>query len=130
MTTTKKLNNSAEGAAQFERCNVLAAGCPSRKVLQHLSSRWGVLIMLVLLSGKHRFSEIRREIEGVSERMLSQTLQSLEGDGMLIRKSMHTVPPHVEYSLTELGTEAALKIQGLVALIEESQMAKLLAEQA
>lgn len=66
---------------------VLAAQCPSRPILQHLTNRWGVLVMIVLMKGTKRFSEIRKEIEGVSERMLTQTLQQLEQDGMLIRKS-------------------------------------------
>lgn len=103
------------------RCNVMAAGCPSRKVLQHLTSRWGVLVLVALLPGTQRFSSLRRKIEGVSERMLAQTLQSLEADGMIRRRSMNTVPPHVEYTLTTLGCEAAEKIQDLVMLIEESQ---------
>ncbi len=102
-------------------CNVMAAGCPSRQVLQHLSSRWGVLIMVALLSETHRFSSLRRRIEGVSERMLAQTLQSLESDGMIKRYSYDTIPPHVEYSLTPLGRVVAVKLQELVSIIEASQ---------
>ena len=102
-------------------CNVMAAGCPSRQVLQHLSSRWGVLIMVALLSETHRFSSLRRRIEGVSERMLAQTLQSLESDGMIKRYSYDTIPPHVEYSLTPLGRVVAVKLQELVPIIEASQ---------
>lgn len=119
--------NTLLSPAGNARCNVMAVGCPSRKVLQHLASRWGILIMVSLLPETLRFSELRRKIEGVSERMLSQTLQSLEADGMINRYSLNTVPPHVEYSLTELGIEAAEKIQDLVSLIEDSQ-SKLLEE--
>lgn len=103
-----------------ERGYVLAAQCPSRQILQHLTNRWGVLVMIVLMKGTKRFSEIRREIDGISERMLTQTLQQLEQDGMLIRKSFNTVPPHVEYSLTEYGRQAGVKIADLVDWLEEN----------
>ena len=99
---------------------VLAVNCPSRPILQHLTNRWGVLVMIVLMKGTKRFSEIRREIEGVSERMLTQTLQQLEQDGELIRKSQNTVPPHVEYTLTEYGTQAGEKLVALVNWLEEN----------
>lgn len=123
MTSSKNLTIAADNSVPFaaHQANVLAAGCPSRQVLQHLTSRWGVLVMVVLLSGTRRFSEMRRQIEGVSERMLAQTLQVLEKDGMLNRKSLHTMPPHVEYSLTPTGRQAALQLQQLVTLIERSQ---------
>jgi len=98
--------------------NVLAKACPSRKRLQHLTSRWGVLVLLVLLKGTMRFSELRRTIEGVSERMLTQTLQQLEGDGIVRRRVFQTVPPQVDYTLTPLGREAALKLMALVDWIE------------
>lgn len=100
--------------------NVLAAACPSRSVLRHLTSRWGLLVMLVLYDGTKRFSEIRREIDGVSERMLTETLQKLEQDGMLVRRSFNTVPPHVEYTLTELGTAAAEKLSGLAEWLQDN----------
>lgn len=97
---------------------VLSAKCPSRAILTHLTNRWGVLVMRVLFTGTKRFSELRREIEGISERMLTQTLQNLEQDGMLIRKSFNTVPPHVEYTLTEHGRQASEKIADLVDWLE------------
>ncbi|WP_151720520.1 winged helix-turn-helix transcriptional regulator [Gemmobacter serpentinus] len=98
--------------------NVLAAECPSRQVLSHLTSRWGTLVMLVLLGGTHRFSELRRCIGGVSERMLAQTLQQLETDGFVLRIAHEVVPPHVEYSLTKLGQEAGAHIAALTHWIE------------
>lgn len=103
-----------------ERGYVLAASCPSRQILQHLTNRWGVLVMIVLMNGTKRFSEIRREIDGVSERMLTQTLQQLEHDGMVHRKSYNTVPPHVEYSLTDYGKIAGEKLADLVDWLEEN----------
>ena len=95
-----------------------AADCPSREVLKHLTSRWGVLVLIALLPGTRRFSQLRRRIGGVSERMLAQTLQWLEADGMLARHDLQTVPPHVEYTLTPLGHEAAAKVRGLADWIE------------
>lgn len=99
--------------------HVLSKNCPSREILGHLTSRWGALVMIVLLDGTKRFSEIRQAIEGVSERMLTETLKRLEQDGMLTRKSMNTVPPHVEYTLTEYGTQAGQRIKSLVDWLEE-----------
>ncbi|GAA0774436.1 helix-turn-helix domain-containing protein [Castellaniella ginsengisoli] len=98
--------------------NLLAADCPSREVLRHVTSRWGVLALIVLETRTHRFSELRRAIGGVSERMLAQTLQWLEGDGLVLRTALEVVPPHVEYSLTPLGREAAEKVRVLADWIE------------
>ena len=100
--------------------NVLAAECPSRQVLSHLTSRWGTLVMLVLLTGTHRFSALRRRIGGVSERMLAQTLQQLESDGFVHRQVFDVVPPHVEYSLTPLGREAGAHLAALTGWIEDA----------
>ena len=100
--------------------NVLAAECPSRQVLSHLTSRWGTLVMLVLLTGTHRFSALRRRIGGVSERMLAQTLQQLEADGFIHRQVYDVVPPHVEYSLTPLGREAGAHLAALTGWIEDA----------
>lgn len=99
---------------------VLAQDCPSREILNHVCSRWGVLVLVVLLDGMHRFSELRRKIGGVSEKMLSQTLQSLEQDGFVDRKALPVVPPHVEYRLTAMGEEVALQMDGLTSWIEEN----------
>ncbi len=100
------------------RGDLMAAACPSREVLKHLTSRWGVLVLIALLPGTQRFSQLRRTIGGVSERMLAQTLQWLEGDGMLERRAFNTVPPHVDYTLTPLGREAAGKVRDLADWIE------------
>jgi DNA-binding HxlR family transcriptional regulator len=100
------------------RGNLLAAECPSREVLKHVTSRWGVLVLIVLEGGTFRFSALRRQIGGVSERMLAQTLQWLEADGLVLRVAHDVVPPHVEYSLTPLGREAASHVRGLADWIE------------
>ena len=100
------------------RGRVLAADCPSRMVLRNVTSRWGMLVLIVLKTGTHRFSALRSEIGGVSERMLAQTLQALESDGFVSRVSLPVVPPHVEYSLTPLGEEICDKIGELADWIE------------
>lgn len=100
--------------------DVYAADCPSRVVLDRLTSRWGVLVLVALLGGTHRFGELARKVAGVSEKMLSQTLQSLEGDGFVLREVFAEVPPRVEYSLTPLGREAAGHIRHLVDWIESN----------
>jgi DNA-binding HxlR family transcriptional regulator len=107
-------------STQLLRGDLLAPACPSREVLKHLTSRWGVLVLIVLEQRMHRFSELRRAVGGVSERMLAQTLQQLEQDGMVARVAYQVVPPHVEYSLTPLGREAAEKVRVLADWIEMS----------
>jgi DNA-binding HxlR family transcriptional regulator len=102
----------------MQRGDLFAAQCPSREVLKHVTSRWGVMVLVALLGGTHRFSELRRKIGGVSEKMLAQTLQWLEGDGFVLRRSYPVVPPHVEYSLTPLGREVGQRVQGLADWIE------------
>ncbi|NIC26916.1 winged helix-turn-helix transcriptional regulator [Serratia plymuthica] len=109
------------------RGDVMAAACPSREILSHLTSRWGVLILIALLPGTLRFSEIRRRIGGVSERMLAQTLQLLEKDGMINRYDYNIVPLRVEYTLTPLGTEAAAKVRDLADWVENNLAALTLA---
>lgn len=99
---------------------LLASDCPSRVILSHVCSRWGVLVLVVLRSGMHRFSELRRKIGGVSEKMLSQTLQNLEHDGFVERKALPVVPPHVEYRLTPMGEEVALQVDSLACWIENN----------
>jgi DNA-binding HxlR family transcriptional regulator len=94
--------------------------CPSRVVLEHLTSRWGVLALIALLEGTHRFSELRRRIGGVSEKMLAQTLQALEKDGFVLRVPLPVIPPHVEYSLSPMGREVAAHIEVLTSWIERS----------
>jgi len=98
--------------------NLYAPACPSRGVLDHVTSRWGVLVLVALREGTHRFSELRRRVGGVSEKMLSQTLQALEADGFVRRELFPEIPPRVEYSLTPLGEEVAVRVEALAAWIE------------
>lgn len=103
---------------RLARGDLMAAACPSRDVLKHLTSRWGVLVLIALQDGTLRFSDLRRRIGGISERMLAQTLQWLESDGIVARRDHGTVPPHVDYRLTPLGEEAAARVRGLADWIE------------
>ena len=98
--------------------NVLHPLCPSRQVLGILTSRWGALILVALAGRTLRFSQLRRELGDVSERMLAQTLQGLESHGMVRRVAHDVVPPHVDYSLTEIGEEAAGLVRGLARWVE------------
>jgi DNA-binding HxlR family transcriptional regulator len=107
-------------SGMMDRGDLFSAECPSRTVLRHVTSQWGVLVLVALLSGTHRFSELRRKVSGVSERMLAQTLQWLESDALVSRKSFPVVPPHVEYSLTPLGIEAAGHVEALADWVEAS----------
>ena len=106
-------------AALIERGELFNVNCPTRDVLRHVTSQWGVLILVGLLSGTHRFAELRRKIGGVSEKMLAQTLQALENDGFVRRTAYPVVPPHVEYDLTPLGVEVARRVETLADWIEE-----------
>lgn len=105
-------------ADQLRRGSLFSVECPSREVLKHVTSRWGVLVLVALGGGTHRFSDLRRKVAGVSEKMLAQTLQCLESDGFVDRKSYPVVPPHVEYSLTPLGEEVARQVEALADWIE------------
>ncbi|WP_306332621.1 helix-turn-helix domain-containing protein [Streptomyces sp. KL118A] len=89
--------------------------CPHRLVLEHVTSRWGVLILIALDERSYRFSELRRHVGRVSEKMLAQTLQTLERDGLVHRDAKPVIPPRVDYSLTELGREAAEQVKALSA---------------
>ncbi|MEV4734399.1 helix-turn-helix domain-containing protein [Saccharopolyspora sp. NPDC049426] len=110
----------------IEQPNVNAATCPSRSVLEHITSRWGVLVLAALLEDGRRFSELRRIIGGVSEKMLAQTLQALERDGFVHREAHPVIPPRVDYSLTEVGEQAARLVSGL-ARWSEAHVADVLA---
>jgi DNA-binding HxlR family transcriptional regulator len=83
--------------------DVYSAPCPSRAALDRIADKWTALIVGSLSTGTKRFSELRTAIDGISEKMLTQTLRSLERDGLVSRTAHPTVPPRVEYRLTDLG---------------------------
>jgi DNA-binding HxlR family transcriptional regulator len=99
------MNTIAYGSA-FERpmpYNVLSVDCPSRQVLDLIADKWTALIFAVLEDQPTRFNELLRRIEGITQKMLTQTLRELAADGIIERKVTPTVPPAVEYSLSPLG---------------------------
>ncbi|MDE4142126.1 winged helix-turn-helix transcriptional regulator [Phaeobacter gallaeciensis] len=102
------------------RGNLRSPQCPSRILLQHLTSRWGALVLLTLQDEKLRYGALRRAVGGISERMLSKTLNALEIDGLVHREVIEMMPPHVEYSLTPLGAEAVLRLRPLADWIEDN----------
>ena len=107
-------------ATQLARGEVFDANCRSREVLVHLTGKWNVLLLIALRERTMRFSELRRKVNGVSERMLAKSLQQLESHRLLDRRSYPVVPPHVEYTLTPLGREAADRIADFTDWIEEN----------
>lgn len=93
---------------------VFPAQCPSRTLLDHVTSKWGVLVLLALGIDTMRWSELRRCIEGISEKMLAQTLKTLEADGLVRRVAQPVVPPHVEYNLTADGRDVHDRLRPLM----------------
>ncbi|MFF0050821.1 winged helix-turn-helix transcriptional regulator [Streptomyces sp. NPDC005498] len=98
--------------------SVFSKDCPSRQVLMDISGRWGVLVLAALSQGKCRFNVLRRRIDGISEKMLSQTLLALRRDGLVDRFVENAVPPRVTYSLSPLGIAVAEKVNALITLLE------------
>ncbi|WP_239169945.1 winged helix-turn-helix transcriptional regulator [Actinoplanes xinjiangensis] len=98
--------------------SVFARDCASRGVLADVTGRWGGLALAALHEGAFRFNALRRRVDGVSEKMLAQTLQALERDGLVLREVQATIPPRVEYSLTPLGEKVAAKFVELIELVE------------
>jgi DNA-binding HxlR family transcriptional regulator len=109
-----------EGPSDDLVIDVFARNCTSRATLEDVAGKWGILALLALGEGDFRFSALRRKVEGVSEKMLSQTLQTLKRDGMVDRDVVTSIPPRVEYSLTPLGREVAAKLRELADLLESS----------
>lgn len=119
--TTASDRESAVDATDVDpslEADVFARNCSSRDILQNVTSRWGVLALAALAEGDLRFSALRRRVDGVSERMLSQTLQTLERDGFITRTVLQSIPPKVEYSLTDLGVEVTERLRGLIELVQ------------
>ncbi|WP_433831936.1 winged helix-turn-helix transcriptional regulator [Actinoplanes sp. CA-015351] len=98
--------------------SVFARDCASRGVLTDVTGRWGTLALAALHEGSFRFNALRRKVDGVSEKMLAQTLQSLERDGLVRREVQAAIPPRVEYSLTDLGQRVATQLVNLIELLE------------
>ncbi len=90
-----------------DRFDVMTAACPTRQVLRRIGDRWTMLVIMALAPGTLRFSELRRAIEGVTQKVLTETLRALERDGLVEREAIPTVPVTVRYTLTPLGHSLA-----------------------
>jgi len=96
------------------RGDVYAADCPTRKLLDRVADKWSVLILLLLGQEAMRFNALRRRIDGISQKMLSQTLRSLERDGLVSRTAVATVPVTVTYAITPLGRGLIGSLQSMI----------------
>ena len=108
-----------------QAANIFSARCPSRRVLAVLAEKWTLLVVSQLANGPMRTAEIRRSVDGVSEKMLIQTLRKLEAFGLVSRRSYPEVPPRVEYRLTPLGRSLA-RLTGLFGRWVERNVVSLL----
>jgi DNA-binding HxlR family transcriptional regulator len=106
--------------------DVYDSRCPSRTALHRIGDRWTALVVGVLAERPHRFGELRRRIDGVSQKMLTQTLRSLERDGLVSRKAFATVPVTVEYALTPLG-ESLVPVLAAVRDWAEARVSEIVA---
>ncbi|WP_405733286.1 helix-turn-helix transcriptional regulator [Streptomyces sp. NBC_01537] len=109
----------SRGTERVDGMSVFDPDCTSREVLEHATGRWGALTLAALVNGPLRFAEVGRAVSGVSDRMLSQTLQRLEADGLVSRTQQSTIPPRVDYDLTDLGRPIAERICDLIETIYE-----------
>lgn len=100
------------------RASVYSQQCPSRELLVRVADKWAAIIIVALAVRPYRFGELRRRVEGISQKMLTQTLRNLERDGLVNRKVFTTSPIQVEYSLTPLGRELTAVLQPLLTWAE------------
>lgn len=123
MVTRSASQRRAQAKVDYNAMNAL---CPTRQLLDVLSDKWVCLVFCVLLKGPARHSEIARQIAGVSQKMLTQTLRSLENDGFITRTVTAQVPVRVDYELTELGRDFA-PVMAAIKTWAEAHMDEVLA---
>ena len=109
--------------------DVFARDCASRVVLDRIGDRWTVLVVVALAEGRLRFSELRSRIEGITPKVMTQTLRALERDGLVTRTVYAEVPPRVEYELTDLGRDLLAPIDA-VRLWAEQHASRIVANRA
>jgi len=114
--------------------NVFSSRCPTRQVLDRIADKWTVLVIRRLSSGTMRFAQLRRSVDGISQKMLTNTLRGLERDGIVTRRIYASVPPRVEYTLTDLGRSLGDLVEGICgwaeANIEQVQEARAVYDRA
>ena len=101
---------SAATASPDGRFDVMEPACPTRQIVGRIGDKWTLLVLYALARGPRRYTELRAEVKGVSQKMLTQTLRALERDGLVDRHVHATVPPRVDYSLTDLGVSLGTAI--------------------
>lgn len=106
-----------------EQPGLFADGCPTRTVLDHVMGKWGVLVLLALSDGTQRWGVLRRNVSGISEKMLATTLKTLEADGFVLRTAYPEVPPRVEYALTGRGHELMERVIPLMEWVADNAAA-------
>jgi len=112
------------------RGNVFAGDCPTRQLLDRIGDKWSVLILLLLGDENMRFNGLKRRIGGISQKMLSQTLRSLERDGPVTRKVEPTIPVTVTYDITPLGRELLAALRFLIDWAEVRMSAVVAAQRS
>jgi DNA-binding HxlR family transcriptional regulator len=100
--------------------NIYSKSCPARAFFDRLADHWSLLILSLLRKEAFRFNQIKREVEGISQKVLSQKLKQLERDGLIIRTAFATVPVTVEYCLTDLGHDFAKTIEQFACWAEQN----------
>lgn len=129
MDTTQTAGPPADGDGLDEIVfDVFARGCASRATMEHVTGRWGGLVLVALGDGEMRFNALRRRVDGISEKMLAQALHALERDGLVVREVRQAIPPNVEYRLTEFGRGVVQRLRDLVDFVE-GHMPEVLAAQ-
>jgi DNA-binding HxlR family transcriptional regulator len=108
-----EIGTRSHAASPDGRFNVLAQACPTRQVINRIGDRWSLLVLYALERETLRFQQLRRTVDGVSQKMLTQTLRNLERDGLVHREVFASVPPRVEYRLTSLGHGLAERIRAI-----------------
>lgn len=124
------MRQAVQSPAQPKAYDVYSRGCPARLVLDRLADKWAVLVIGCLRAGALRFNQVRRKVDGVSQKVLAQTLRKLERDGLVARVALATRPVTVEYSLTPLGATLAETIEHLSRWAESNMPAVLAAQRA
>ncbi|KTR96579.1 transcriptional regulator [Microbacterium testaceum] len=106
-----------------EHPGLFSDGCPTRTVLDHVMGKWGILVLMALSDGTQRWGVLRRNVSGISEKMLASTLKTLEADGLVVRTAYPEVPPRVEYGLTDRGRGLMTHVLPLMGWVAENAAA-------
>jgi DNA-binding HxlR family transcriptional regulator len=105
--------------SQHPELNVLTATCPSRTSLARIANKWTAMVVIALAEGRMRFGDLRTTVDGISAKVLTETLRDLERDGLVTRNAYAEIPPRVEYELTTLGHTLHMPLEALGRWAEE-----------